>query len=456
MKHSFVPAVVWTLVLVLLASSFCPAGDATSGPTSAASAPAAPIKASAEAYCQWLVGCVDGIDSQMPAITKSAERAADLYVNKDYDIAVFGWPDFARELYNRSGGMMRMGIASQLPVMGREAIDRVNLSKNIILAGLSESHWADSIGRLREFRKQGNKFLVGFGSAAALARAEKDGVWFDAQVVNGAVPANGLFLTPLTGPLVPTESVANVTVGWTWLSEFVAACTRLGKMPTMYQGYDTGPSAYERELKYAKLKFHTEKPVAIEPGRFGKEYLSSLRESLRQIHDAEMAHIRQAARQAVETRDAGGAMYTYMQGHITMDLYPYPRDPGYFQNFERNWGTMRRDVKLAKGDLVLCIGQSAVYRGENYEDFADHARQAGAKLIWAIATFNKEEVQAIAPDELLIDLHWEKGDAAVTMPGYDIKILPTSGVIQGTILWMVDAEILGMLEVRCPASMPSR
>ena len=245
-------------------------------------------------------------------------------------------------------------------------------------------------------------------------------------------------------------------LGWTWLAEFVAANTRLGKMPAMYQGYETGPSAYERETKYAKVKFHQETPTIIDAGRFGREYLAALRHDLGQIHDLEMDRIRQTARQAIATRDAGGTLYTYTQGHVTMDLYPHPHDPGYFQNFERNWGTMRRDIKLAKGDFVLCIGQSKVFRGPDYEDFADVARKAGAKLIWAFSSFNKEEADAVAPDELLINTHYEQGDAAVTMPGYDIKILPTSGVLQGAVLWMVNADMLGILESRYQAAIPGR
>jgi uncharacterized phosphosugar-binding protein len=446
----FRTAALLLLPLTLFTGTSCLAADAIITPTPPAPSLSAPAQASAEAYYQWITQCINTIESQMPTITRSAQRAADLYVSKDYDIAVYGGQDFTRELFNRSGGMMQLTLASPLPGTGQEVISRVNLNKYIILIGLRESRWMEDVYSLRRLRKQKDKFLVGFGTAAQLARAETDGVWFDAQVTNGAAPANGLFTTPLTGPLVPTDSVANVAVGWTWLAEFVAANTRLGKMPTMYQGYDTGPSAYEREKKFAKVKFHEEKPAVIEPGRFGKEYLATLRNDLRQIHDLEMDRIRQAARQAIATRDAGGTLYTYMQGHVTMDLYPHPHDPGYFQNFERDWGTMRRDVKLAKDDFVLCIGQSKVFRGPDYEDFADVARKAGAKLTWAFSGFNRDEVNAVAPDESLIDMHWERGDAAVTMPGYDVRILPTSGVLQVTILWMVNSEMLGILESRLP------
>ena len=47
---------------------------------------------------------------------------------------------------------------------------------------------------------------------------------------------------------------------------------------------------------------------------------------------------------------------------------------------------------------------------------------------------------AILTDEVYIDQHWAFGDAVVEVPGYDVKILPTSGVISEAVLWMVCAE----------------
>jgi uncharacterized phosphosugar-binding protein len=51
-------------------------------------------------------------------------------------------------------------------------------------------------------------------------------------------------------------------------------------------------------------------------------------------------------------------------------------------------------------------------------------------------------VQAVGKDELFIDQHWKHGDAVVEVPGYDIPILPTSGVLTETILRMVESEIV--------------
>ena len=37
---------------------------------------------------------------------------------------------------------------------------------------------------------------------------------------------------------------------------------------------------------------------------------------------------------------------------------------------------------------------------------------------------------------------WPYGDALVQVPGYDVSILPPSGVIQSAAYWMLVAEIL--------------
>ena len=54
-------------------------------------------------------------------------------------------------------------------------------------------------------------------------------------------------------------------------------------------------------------------------------------------------------------------------------------------------------------------------------------------------------IAGLPPDELYIDQRWELGDGQVQLPGYDIKILPPSGVIELAILWMVEAEMVDMI-----------
>jgi hypothetical protein len=49
---------------------------------------------------------------------------------------------------------------------------------------------------------------------------------------------------------------------------------------------------------------------------------------------------------------------------------------------------------------------------------------------------------AIPAGETIIWQHWAMGDAVVNVPGYDIKILPPSGVIAEAVLWMTESEML--------------
>ena len=78
----------------------------------------------------------------------------------------------------------------------------------------------------------------------------------------------GLFLNKF-----PVDTVINVAKLWAWTGEFVAACARMGKMPTLYKSYGL-PGGYERAKKYEGTRFHDD--LSIQPiaaGVLEKEYL---------------------------------------------------------------------------------------------------------------------------------------------------------------------------------------
>ena len=66
-------------------------------------------------------------------------------------------------------------------------------------------------------------------------------------------------------------------------------------------------------------------------------------------------------------------------------------------------------------------------------------RQAGAKTAIALCHAPVAALGGPQPD-VLIDAQWEYGDGAVPVPGYDTKILPSSGVLQTVIFWSVAAK----------------
>ena len=99
----------------------------------------------------------------------------------------------------------------------------------------------------------------------------------------------------LYGRHFPLDTVANVVDLWTWTGEFVAACTRLGNMPILYQSYGL-PGGPERGKKYQGKKFHVDLTIKpIPAGVLGREDLDEVEQMLAKIGDTQMPKISQAA-----------------------------------------------------------------------------------------------------------------------------------------------------------------
>jgi hypothetical protein len=57
-------------------------------------------------------------------------------------------------------------------------------------------------------------------------------------------------------------------------------------------------------------------------------------------------------------------------------------------------------------------------------------RGAKARAAWIMVPLSGQKLNFEQYGDVFINQHWEPGDAAVAMPGYDIRILPPSGVAQ--------------------------
>lgn len=411
---------------------------------------AAPIPAKvpggAEAYYQWLMSCLDGIEKDLPQITQSAEAAARVHVNGGA-AGIFGDSSFMYEGFGRSGGMMSLATS------GRHNV-RITLTGLVDAggyAGAGPSTAKDTDGQI----------TVGFGSKSVLEQALARGAPFDFVVDNHAAEHNGLFPTAEGTWVVPTVQNANVVALWVWTGEFAAACTRLGKMPLMFQGFAAGGK--ERAIRLgcpevttgsgagSRKLFHDEKPEPVAAGVAGRTYLRELRAILTRVHDQEMEDIRRAAALAAKARATGHHFYLapgcghafFYQGNrpCATKYWALPSGTTTWQN----WQNPNMDVFQA-GDVVLYVGYLSLD-----ERHAGTVRAAGATLVASFSSYSKEHQspavpteRGLRPDEVFIDQHWEFGDAVVQFPGYDIKILPPSGVVGEAIIQMVTSELHAM------------
>jgi len=359
-------------------------------------------------------GGLQQLKKQLPAMTRSAELAADLYVNHDFGIAAFGDPGLVMEATGRAGGLM--------PLRGGN-LKTADGKKTVALFFPYRPELAAELAAAAKMRKNGAMIIV-FGDAGVKEATEKAGLDLNNFMPTGA--ANSLAF--------PVDAVLNMAALWCWTGEFVAACTRLGKMPPLYQSYSV-PGSRERAAKFNGLKFHAGTPQPIPPGTLGTQYLDDLMRRLAVLNKEESEHIAAAARLAREAIAAGHAVYWSGIGHALVGHARRIAATGRIQVLNDGWNPLNPKLQLRPGDLVLFIG---------YDDPsaapADAVKKAGAELVWSLTDY-KMKSNAIPAGQIFINQRWELGDAVVTVPGYDIRILPPSGILAETILGMILADL---------------
>lgn len=380
----------------------------------------APVQPGAAGYLVAVQAAVDGIEKQLPAIQASAEEAAKRVVATNQTVSVWGDRGFIEEALGRAGGLARVKN-------GRWKKDAPICE--IMLVAPKEDKLADSVSATATNRRSGG-WVIGFGRADLLAKARQAGGEFDV-VIDTSIASNA----------VPLDPAAQNAALWIWSAEFVSACTRLGAMPTMLQSIQV-PGAKERN---AALRAVALQPVKVDPvpaGQLAAAYIKELRARLAFLGGVELTKIEEAGRRAAKARREGKTAYVYGFGHSVGNTPGRPGDPGLLARMDSNWAKPQKGITLKAGDFVVAVGYDALFRGDYWSGFADKARQAGVGVAWSFTDYRADEVAAVAPGELWINQHWALGDAEVVVPGYDVKILPVSGVLAETILGMIEAEMM--------------
>ncbi len=379
----------------------------------------------ARSYQDRVFASIDAMEQDLCTITSAAEQAAERYVaHPQGTLGVMGDNGFFREATDRSGGIMRL-------FGGTHATGE----KGIILFCLSERDWEQDIRQAKYFAGTGSMIVV-FGRQQLLDRAREAGCPM-AAAIDLHVPGDGTW----ADGSISIDAPVKLAALWLWTGEFVAACTRRGKMPPMYLGYAV-PGGTERAAKYGRhVRFHDKTPVAVPTGQVAHDYLAALRRDLAAVAEHETDEIVRTAELALEARKAGRGVYAFLHGHAVHCSLGGLADPGYFAQANSDWVELRDDIKLQPGDFMLCLGFDQPFDNEWFGNLAPRLRRDGVKLAISVTDYKHEAIGAIPPEEPFINQHWGFGDAVVELPGYDVKILPTSGVIAETILWMVQAEM---------------
>lgn len=342
--------------------------------------------AGAEDYIARLQSTIGQSRAHLPELTQTAELAAKQFLSGGTVWVAGRQADFAGEVCQRAGGLAAIApLAHHVPA-----------SPDVILYAAP--------GALDD---NDRKMLAGWRAQGA-------------TVVSFCSPA-GLFQEKF-----PVDTVANVAGLWTWTGEFVAACTRLGKMPVLYQSYGL-PGGYERAKKYQGKRFHNDltiQPVAA--GILGKEYLDQIQHMLARIQETERPGLDRAA----GWWRAAKSSTVMVTGHM------FPAH-GQDARTTRSWDFIRVPAREDKKLLGINPPDFVFYLGYQFapQKLLDEAKASGIRLVYS----DVQPGQPVQPGDniLYIAPAWPLSDACVTVPGYDVPILPASGVVQAAIYWTV-------------------
>ena len=215
-----------------------PRPGSSSGPHAETHVSAWDDQAGADRFLSWLDCCIARTAAHVPELISSAQEAAARYGRDGQEIGLFGDEGLVSEAYGRSGGLMRVSSPTRVAAPDWQGV---------VLCFPREGRLADDLARISELAHAGRHIVI-FGRSGIRAAAEACGLGPHAFVTCHATAEGGLLPDRDRGWVVPTLPAAAIVALWAWLGEFVAACTRAGRMPVMYQSYDVGGSPAARAL----------------------------------------------------------------------------------------------------------------------------------------------------------------------------------------------------------------
>jgi len=365
-----------------------------------------------ERLTEAVLGACVGLQAQKTLREEAADAAAGRFVQGGTLWVAGSVPRFDSEWLGRAGGLM--------PLSGMAAPGDVGAADVLVYGCRVGAEEADA-ARLRAVReRQGLVIAVGPASAP---KSLQEAASFYLPV---GLPAD----TPLFAQASASASLAAL---WAFTGDLVGACTRQGRMPTLWQSVMV-PGSRERNAKYRSQRFHDDVTVPPQaPGVLGERYLAGLCTALTGLRSqhGKIAAAGALVRRAVETRHT---VFHANMGHfepalllgpdVTFALSVLPaKDP-------------EADLKQhgVAGDALLAVWYTAMPTA-----LLSAAREKQVATACILAG-NPTEARDQALADVLLDPQWVIGDAVVEVPGYDVRILPPSGVLNSAVFFAVLAD----------------
>lgn len=204
------------------------------------------------------------------------------------------------------------------------------------------------------------------------------------------------------------------------------------------------PDGHTWAEDHAKMKFHSDVKIApISPGRIGRAFLKEMKANIDRFEASQTGHIATAAKLISDELTQGRKTPVAYMGHAPWTYVGKYEDTAWETNYDISYGEEAWNKfasEMPENGLVVRLG----YTGLPPEEVAAYAKKDLRVVL--ITTVNPNPKWAVpATEPLFIDMGWAYGDAAVTIPGYPIRILPPSGIMQLVAYEGINVEVLGKL-----------
>ena len=256
-----------------------------------------------------------------------------------------------------------------------------------------------------------------------------------AVVVFGGEAAGAHVAPPLTAGRGLSPTLQMAIQGWVFTAELIAACTREEKMPVMYESIGLGGGMPRiRKYQEAGLLLHTDLKVErMAVGKISGAYIDEVTAMLRRCERENRSNLDRAGQWAATSLRNGGMPRMYSMGHLFPGEIENTAIGESFRSATWNAGLSFIDYprdEYAKGDVLIYVG----YQHPPLP-MLRNGKSAGARTVYVCV--HPERDFPTGASNVWIDPMWPFADACISLPGYDIPILPASGIVSAAIAWEI-------------------
>lgn len=369
-------------------------------------------------YIERLERRVEPWRGELAAMSESAARAADAVISRGRGLYIVGpQSSFAREACGRAGGLMLMQYYR--PTTALEAGD-------VVLAactGTEDTLGIADLNALLERARLAEARVILFGPSHLLN--------LPAQQLDGVqlLPRAPFVQDPAGPSPISIESVSNVIGMWAWTAQFVARCVEIGKMPAIYQNHAM-PGGRDRTNRLkAAGPFHTDVTVRPEAvANLGARYLDHVQRSLRQLHDENQASFARAADLLTQVHEAGGRIDVAANAHLFPLEMQQPQNPSWLK-------PLGEPADASPSQALIVLEHMAI-------TWPPPPAAPQATDVWVVSSALAPPREFNHPRRVYIQPFYPSADAVVTIDGYDVQILPTSGIMAAAVYWRIVESVI--------------